>query len=140
MGDFVKKFPVILTVHSNQDLQLRHNAIESARLTSNRLLEVSVGKGNFYLKLRVYPHHVLRENPLAAGAGADRMSTGMQLSFGKPIGNAAQVRKGQVIAEVGTERQFVDIAKKALHRMAYKLPCSTTIRISGQKETAKAEA
>lgn len=140
MGDVAKKFPVILTVHSNQDLQLRHNAIESARLTSNRLLEVSVGKGNFYLKLRVYPHHVLRENPLAAGAGADRMSTGMQLSFGKPIGNAAQVRKGQVIAEVGTERQFVGIAKKALHRMAYKLPCSTTIQIKEQKETANAEA
>ena len=86
MGDPTKKFQYQLDLISKDDLQIRHNALESARMTCNRLLENQVGKKSYYLKVRVYPFHILRENPLAAGAGADRMSTGMKHSFGKPIG------------------------------------------------------
>lgn len=132
MGDQVKTFPLKLSLRVNQSLQIRHNAIESARMTSNRLLELSVGKNNYRFKIRMYPHHILRENPLASGAGADRMSTGMAAAFGKPIGTAAQVRKGKIIAEVETERQFLNVAKKALHRMAFKIPCTTSIDIVDQ--------
>ena len=46
----------------------------------------------YFFQLRIYPHHILRENPLAAGAGADRMSTGMKCAFGKPISVAARVK------------------------------------------------
>jgi len=49
-------------------LQIRHNALESARMTCNRLLETNLGKSGYRLKIRTYPFHILRENPLAAGA------------------------------------------------------------------------
>ncbi|MBI2147936.1 50S ribosomal protein L16 [Candidatus Woesearchaeota archaeon] len=139
MGNCSRHFPITLQLQTGQSLQLRHNCIEAARMTTNKLLETSIGKANYRYLLRMYPHHVLRENPLASGAGADRMSTGMAFSFGKPIGTAARIHKGQIIAEVHTERQHLDVAKKALHRMTYKLPCTTKIIVLDEN-AAKAAA
>lgn len=111
----------------NDDIQIRHNALEAARLTANRFLESNLGKAGFYLKLRKYPHHYLRENPLASGAGADRMSTGMKASFGKVIGMAAQVHKGEKLFTCFIEEKDIAAAKKALTKSAKKLPCGGTI-------------
>lgn len=116
-----KEFPVVLHLICDQDCQIRHNAFEAARKSANKLLETKLQK-NFFLKLRIYPHHVLRENPLASGAGADRMSTGMKMSFGKPIGIAAQCKKGKVIAELHIEEKDRQIGILALKRMQYKFP------------------
>jgi large subunit ribosomal protein L10e len=129
MGNLTKKFEYTVILRSKSDLQIRHNALESARLTSNRLLESKLGRPGFKLKLRVYPHHILRENPLAAGAGADRMSTGMKKSFGKPIGLAAQVRIGQAIIEAHVDAVNLETAKKAVSRAKYKIPCSCKLEI-----------
>ena len=122
MGNLTKQYPLYMDFVSGEAYQLRHNAIESARLTCNRYLEKNLGKAGFHFKIRIYPHHIIKENPLATGAGADRMSTGMKKAFGKPIGVAAQVRKGQVLFSVGVEKQHKDIAKQALKRISYKLP------------------
>lgn len=127
MGNLSKQFPFQLDVLAMDSLQLRHNALESARLTCNRSLEKNLGKFGFYLKLRVYPHHILRENPLATGAGADRLSTGMARAFGKPVGIAARVKKGQTIFTVRVEKQHADTAKKALDKIKHKIPCSCRI-------------
>lgn len=78
MGSPQGKFNTTLRLVAKKDIQIRHNALESARMTSNRYLENKLGKGAYHLKIKVFPHHILRENPLAAGAGADRMSTGMK--------------------------------------------------------------
>ena len=126
-GNLKKKYPYVLNLVSKGDLQIRDNAIESARMTSNRLLEKTLGVVGFKMKTRIYPFHVLRENPVATGAGADRFSTGMQKSFGKPIGQAARVKKGQTIITAKTDKAGLEVAKKALHRAATKLPCSCTI-------------
>ena len=106
---------------------LRHNAIESARLTCNRYLEKNLGKGNYHFKIRIYPHHVIKENPLATGAGADRMSTGMKKAFGKPIGVAAQVKKNQILFSVGVDKQHKEVAKHSLKRISYKLPFKSKV-------------
>lgn len=129
MGDASKTFGYQLDLVSKKDIQVRHNALESARQTANRLLEASLGK-SYYFKIRTYPHHVLRENPLAAGAGADRMSTGMQHSFGKSIGVAARIREGQAMFTLYVNKQHLDIAKKALKRASYKMPGATTIKVA----------
>lgn len=121
MGSPNKEFPRRVELVAFEDVQLRHNAVESARKTANRLLETRLGK-NFLLRLRLFPHHVLRENPLASGAGADRMSTGMKMSFGKPIGICAQVPKGKVIAEVHVEEKDLATAVLAMKRMQHKFP------------------
>jgi len=127
MGDQMKKFPYVLELVSDADVQLRHNCIESARKSANKLLEGKLGK-NYAFKIRMFPHHVLRENPLASGAGADRMSTGMTMSFGKPIGIAAQVKKGKVIMDLCLEEKDLETGKLALKRAQYKLPMHCIIK------------
>lgn len=129
LGNVRKPFPCMLVLRSKHSLQIRHNAIESARLTSLRYLEKNLGKQGYHLSIRMYPHHILRENPLASGAGADRMSTGMQLSFGKAIGIAAQVPADKILIAAYVEKDKVEVAKKALKRASTKLPCSCYIEL-----------
>lgn len=108
---------------STRDVQIRHNSLESARISAVQILEKNLGKlSDFFLKIRVYPHQVLRENALATGAGADRFQQGMRLSFGKPIGTAARVRKGQKILEIRVNTAGLSIVKKAMRQAQYKLP------------------
>lgn len=126
MGDTRKEFEMVLKMSSLNNVNIRHDALESARMTSNRILEKNLGK-NYHMKIKVYPFHVLRENPLAAGAGADRMSTGMQKSFGKPIGAAARVFVGQTVIELHIDKQHLKLGKEALTRASKKLPCSCKI-------------
>lgn len=129
MGTPSKKFQYTLSLLSKSDLQIRDNALESARQTANKLLETNIGLAGFFMKIRVYPFQVLRENPIASGAGADRFSTGMQKSFGKPVGNAAVIKKGKTIFEVRVNKNHVPLAKKALKRAIGKLPCAGIIDI-----------
>ena len=126
MGNPNKKYDAVIKLNACKSMNLRHNALESARLTSNRYLEKTLGK-NFHLRLKVYPFHVLRENPLASGAGADRMSTGMKKSFGKSIGSAARVKEGQTVIELRVDKENIKIGKEALSRSSKKLPCSCKI-------------
>jgi len=128
MGDPKRKFDVTVRLNSKRSMNIRHNAFESARMTSNGLLEKNLGK-LYHLKIKVYPFHVLRENPLAAGAGADRMSTGMKLSFGKAIGSAARIKEGQTLMEVRVDKENLKLAKEALTRASKKFPCSCKILV-----------
>jgi len=136
-GSLNKEFTYKVHLISKQDLNIRDNALESARQCGNRLLEKKVGLANFALHVRIYPHHVLRENPLAAGAGADRLSTGMSHSFGKPIGIAARVKKGQEVITVDTEKQYIDHVKIALKRAASKLPLAYRLVIVEESNKGK---
>jgi large subunit ribosomal protein L10e len=122
-----KEFDVKFELIAYEDVQLRHNCIEAARKSANRYLENRLAK-NFFLKIRAFPHHILRENPLASGAGADRLSTGMKMSFGKPIGIAAQCKKGKVLVECSVERKDVAHAVTALKRMSHKFPIRCLIQ------------
>lgn len=127
MGDTTREFPVHVQLRSKVPIQIRHNALEAARKSANRLLETKLGKKNYRFRIKAIPHHILRENPLASGAGADRMSTGMKMSFGKSIGLAAQLRAGQTIIEIGCEEKDIAIAKIAAERANHKFACSTQI-------------
>ncbi len=122
MGNLSAPFPFVVRLHSSVDIQVRHNALESARKSVNRLLETKLSRKGYKFKFRVYPHHILRNNPLASGAGADRMSTGMKMSFGKAVGIAARVHKNQPILEVYCLEKDIPLAKKALTRARQKFP------------------
>lgn len=128
-GDASKEFECVLNLLSKSDLNIRDNALESARQTSNKLLESYLGLNGFHMKITVYPYHVLREHSLASGAGADRFSSGMAHPFGKPIGVAARVHKGQTIFQVRVDNQHIGVAKQALERASKKLPCPCTIQV-----------
>jgi large subunit ribosomal protein L10e len=133
MGNPTRKFDYTLTLSTKSGLQIRDNALESARMTSNRSLETILGAGGYFMKVRAYPHHILRENPLASGAGADRFSTGMQKAFGKPIGQAVRLKEGAPIFEVRVDKKNLALARKALKKAATKLPCSTSMQIMENK-------
>ena len=127
MGNVQRKFEYRLSLITRRALQIRHNALESARQSGNKLLETTIGKTEYHMQLRKYPHHMLRENVLASGAGADRMSTGMAASYGKVVGLAAQVEKGGVVFIVEVDKKNLLIAKEALIRCKNKLPCQCQI-------------
>ena len=59
-GDSNKNFECTLILISKSDLNIRDNALESARQTSNKLLESFLGLNGFQLRVSVYPYHVLR--------------------------------------------------------------------------------
>ncbi len=88
--------------------QIRDNAIEALRIMLNKYLEASLGKSKYLFIIRKYPHHIWRENPMATGAGADRISQGMRLSFGKPKGRAVQIHEGEKLLSI-----FFDDESKA---------------------------
>jgi len=137
MGNDQRIFSHQIDLISNADLQIRDNSIESARLTANRLLERKLTKSGFKMKILIYPHHTLRENPLASGAGADRMSTGMSHSFGKVIGIAAQVRKGKTLMRLWVDKEHLAVGRLAMKRSQMKFPCNCKIVVV---ENAKAVA
>ncbi len=81
MGNRNKQFDTAMYLTINNRIQLRENALESARVVANKYLEKVIGIDNYFFKLLVYPHQVLREHTLATGAGADRFSMGMRKAF-----------------------------------------------------------
>lgn len=124
MGDVKGQanFPVIYHLVAGMEVQLRSNCMEAARTISAGFLQKNLGEKGFFVKIRKYPHHVLRENPLATGAGADRFSQGMRRSWGNPIGQAARLQKGDKIMTVRVPAGKEDIVKEALDRACKKLP------------------
>lgn len=129
MGNLSADFPVALSLVAKEACQIRHNALEAARISANRYLVERVGRKNFHLKIRLYPHHVLRENKLATGAGADRVSQGMRRAFGRAVGTAARVKRGQKMLSVAVEGDNAEYAKEALKKASYKLPTPCKIVI-----------
>ncbi len=129
MGNLSQEFPVEMNLIVKESCQIRHTALEAARISINRRLLKDVGRMNFHLKLRVFPHHVLRENKQATGAGADRVSEGMRLAFGKAVGTAARVTSGQVIFTTYTTPQYIEKVKVALKSGGHKLPSPSYLTI-----------
>ncbi|MEM0476327.1 MAG: 50S ribosomal protein L16 [Candidatus Aenigmatarchaeota archaeon] len=119
-----------LKLIAKEDVQVRDNALEAARVMCNKFLERKVGNMNYYLKIIKYPHHVLREHPIAMGAGADRYSQGMRLAFGRPISRAVQLFKGEAIILLRIKKEFLNLGKKALEIAASKLPKGYRIETS----------
>lgn len=120
MGVNRPNYDLLLTLESEQHVQLRSNSLEAARLVANKHLEREL-VNNYYLSLLPFPHNVIREKKRATGAGADRLSQGMSLSFGTPSSVAARVKVGQVIFRIRTVAASKDVAREALKRASSKL-------------------
>lgn len=136
MGDPRKKYTHQVILRSLLPVQIRDNALESSRQLVVRAMQGALGL-NFYYKIHVYPHHVLRENRMLTGAGADRMQTGMQLSFGIPIGIAAQVRKKQEVFSIDIFEDGIDPARAALKKAIPRLPGKFAIEVVQKQQAMK---
>ena len=132
MGDTKTDFEYEGKLISLESAQIRHNALEAARIATNRLLMEKLAN-NYRLQVYPYPHTILRENKMIFGAHADRLQDGMRRSFGKPIGTAARVRPGQTIIGVFVNHEYVDLMKECLKRGSAKLPMPCRIVIEKLK-------
>lgn len=116
------KHPFVVKYVSEMNMQVRDNALEACRMFIHKVLEEQV-PGQYFLNVKVYPHHLLRENKTAAGAGADRISSGMKHSYGIVIGRAAMVKNGSDIFVISCANdKAARCARKALQQISSKMP------------------
>jgi large subunit ribosomal protein L10e len=110
-----------------EKVHVRDNALEACRMYLTKIMDEQA-LGQYYMAIKVFPHHLLRENKLSAGAGADRLSTGMSHSYGVIVGRAARVVPGQDIFFISTaSEKTARIARDALVEIKAKLPCATQV-------------
>jgi len=109
MGDTKAAFEYELSLIGLKRVQIRHNALEAARIAVNRILNDRLLE-EYFLKIRIF------------GAHADRLQQGMRRSFGTPTGTAARVEPGQTLITVKVNTNGLEAAKQALKRGKSKLP------------------
>jgi large subunit ribosomal protein L10e len=121
MGDTSGSYKYQARLIAEKEVQIRHNALEAARIAANRVLSEKLGN-SYLLKILPYPHVVLRENKMIFGAHADRLQDGMRNAFGKAIGLAARVKIGQSLILANVNKDGIETATQALKRGGAKLP------------------
>ncbi len=127
-GNLREEFPLSLTLDTEEAAQVRDIALEAARVSAVRVLE-KAAPNQFHLKVRRYPHQILREHKMAMGAGADRISSGMRGAFGKPVGHAVRAEIGASLLTVYTTTAHLADAREALRKAAHKLPVPTRVTV-----------
>ncbi|ELY64128.1 MULTISPECIES: 50S ribosomal protein L16 [Natronococcus] len=122
-------YPVQISLVTEEEVQIRHGSLEASRLSANRHMLKNAGENNYKMILRKFPHHVIRENKQATGAGADRVSDGMRQAFGKIVGTAARIDAGERIFTVWCDVDDADHAKEAFRRAYNKIspPCRIVV-------------
>ncbi len=137
MGNSTAEFPVTLTLKVKNRVQIRHTSIEAGRIAANKVLVANCGSPNYQMVVRAFPHVVLRENKLATGAGADRVSSGMRQGFGKTVGTAARLERNQAILTVSVPADKVAVAMDSLWRASMKFPSPCYIDVDKGEEYVK---
>ena len=121
MGDTRGNFEVEAKLVALKRAQIRHSALEAARVATNRILMDKL-INDYLMQIHPYPHIILRENKMIFGAHADRLQQGMRRSFGKAIGTAARIEPNQIIITVKVKATALELAKESLKRGSAKLP------------------
>jgi len=120
MGNRKQQFDYTYDLVAESDVQLRDNALEAARQAANKYLEKTI-PNQYFFKVRVYPHNVLRENKMIAGAGADRLQKGMRKAYGRPTDRAARVKAGQPVFTIHVAKANAPHIEEACRRAKRKM-------------------
>lgn len=121
------KLPYNLTLISEENVQIRHNALEACRQYINKKLEEELSE-QYLFRVIPFPHHIQRENKMLTAPGADRMQSGMQLSYGKTAGKAAIVKPGSKIFFVAVhDEKTAQFVRETLKKIKSKLPGKTKV-------------
>jgi large subunit ribosomal protein L10e len=126
MGDIKGTWDYEARLVSIQRKQIRHMALEAARVATNRVLMEKL-INDYLMTVLPYPHVILRENKMIFGAHADRLQQGMRRSFGRTVGTAARIEPGQTIMTVKVKAAGLEAAKESLKRGTAKLPLTCRI-------------
>ncbi len=141
-GNVHQQYRFQFSVKAEEAGNIQDKALEAARVSIVRVMD-KAASNNFHLKVRKYPHAILREHKMATGAGADRISDGMRLAFGKPVGHAVRVQIGATLLTLGCRSENVPEAKIALRKASNKLSVPVRvemIELQGFAEEARAAA
>lgn len=115
-----KRYELEVDLIPEYELRVRDNAIEAARQAANKYLEQKLIQ-NYFLQVVSYPHLVIREHSALGVAGADRISKGMKLAFGRPKGRMAMVVKGQPVMKSRIMARDLPVLRVAFNRAKLKL-------------------
>mmetsp|Transcript_26964 Transcript_26964/g.77758 ORF Transcript_26964/g.77758 Transcript_26964/m.77758 type:complete len:218 (+) Transcript_26964:354-1007(+) len=116
----VDLFPFVGHLVCDEKQQISSEALEACRVCVNKYLTKLVGRDGYHIRVRAHPFHVLRANKMLSCAGADRLSSGMRHSYGKPIGVAARVDIGQVLLSVRAKDASEPHVIEAIRRGKFK--------------------
>jgi large subunit ribosomal protein L10e len=121
------KYSHRLALVTTEAVQIRHNSLEACRQYINKVLDKNL-LGQYFFRVVPFPHHIQRENKMLTGAGADRMQTGMQLSFGRCEGKAAIIKANAplFILAVPNEKA-VRYVREIFQQIKSKLPCTSKV-------------
>ncbi|MCJ7429087.1 MAG: 50S ribosomal protein L16 [Candidatus Nanohaloarchaeota archaeon QJJ-5] len=131
-GDKTGEYDSHIVLKVDEECCIRSNALESARVAANSYLSRNLTMEDYHLKVKPYPHHVLRHHPLAGVAQADRYYEGMRKPFGRPIGRGAIVDEDQEILLVRVDSSDTDVARKAADRAGMKIPVNFRVHRKDQ--------
>jgi large subunit ribosomal protein L10e len=126
------KYPCTISVFVLDPIQIRDNCIEASRMLINRELDQEL-KGDYYFAVTSYPHQILREKKILMGAGADRMSQGMQLAFGKPCALAIKFRSNGKLFMICCNKNGVPAVRRILDKIKAKIPGRKKIVVEERK-------
>lgn len=129
MGDTKGEFQIEAQLLATERAQIRHCALEAARVATNRILMDKL-INDYLMVVHPYPHVILRENKMIFGAHADRLQQGMRRSFGSAVGTAAKVEVDQPIITVKVKAGQEALARESLKRGSAKLPIACKVVIS----------
>ncbi len=135
-GNVHQTYRFHFSLQTEEAANIQDKALEAARVSVVRVMD-KVASNNFHVKVRKYPHAILREHKMATGAGADRISDGMRRAFGKPVGHAVRAQIGSTIITLGCRSENVPSAKEAMRKAASKLP--VPVRVLVEEDSALVE-
>ena len=124
--------PICVNLVTKEMEQISSEALEAARVASNKILLKKCKKEAYHLRVRKHPWHVIRINKMLSCAGADRLQTGMRHAFGKSDGKVARVKIDDILISVRCKEDpnIVEIAKDALRRASMKFPGRQVVMVS----------
>lgn len=120
MGSRNQPFDFTYSLIAEEGVQLRDNSLEAARQAANKYLEKAI-PNLYFFKVRVFPHNVIRENKMIAGAGADRLQKGMRLAYGRSTDRAARISTGQPVFTIHVAKANVLHIEEAYRRAKRKM-------------------
>lgn len=116
-----KRYELEAKLVAAEPIQVRDNALESARQAANKFLEKKL-VANFFLQVTRYPHLVLREHSVLGVAGSDRISKGMKRAFGRPKGRMACLHANEAVFVSRIMKKDLAVLREAFERAKKKLP------------------
>ncbi len=138
MGDYQgfenDKYKIKITLSAGENIQIRDMALEAIRQSLNKDLTKLFQK-QFFMRVNVYPHNILRNNRIfSGGSKGERVQTGMKNSFGSPEGRAASIKKGKSIFTVyfNGEEQLPKV-RLFFKKVTPKLACKAVVIVEKSK-------